>query len=96
MSRRECKRLIANVFNLCSSLGIFPKVLKIGKVTALYKSVDKTDPTNYRPITVLPILSKIFEKIILLILIILSYHQSTLFNQHNMDFSQPRAPKQPV
>ena len=45
-------------------LGIFPDELKIARVIPLYKSGDKSDITNYRPISLLPVLSKIFEKLI--------------------------------
>jgi hypothetical protein len=38
------------------------KNLKIAKISPLFKSGDKSLPGNYRPISVLPILSKIFEK----------------------------------
>ena len=44
--------------------GIFPDELKIARVIPLYKSGDKSDITNYRPISLLPVLSKIFEKLI--------------------------------
>jgi exonuclease III len=39
----------------------FPKSLKIARVTPIFKDGDKTDVTNYRPISVLPVLSKIYE-----------------------------------
>ena len=42
--------------------GIFPDELKIAKVIPIFKSEDKADITNYRPISVLPFFSKIFEK----------------------------------
>ena len=34
----------------------------MGKVTALFKSGNRNDTNNYRPITLLPIISKILEK----------------------------------
>ncbi|XP_045453918.1 uncharacterized protein LOC123663272 [Melitaea cinxia] len=50
--------------NKCLDEGSFPDSLKIAKVSPIYKSDLKTDPSNYRPISVLPVLSKIFEKIL--------------------------------
>ena len=38
--------------------------LKIARVIPFYKSVDKSDISNYIPISLLPVLSKIFEKLI--------------------------------
>ena len=43
--------------------GIFPAQLKIAKVIALYKSGKQNDPNNYRPISLLNTISKVFEKV---------------------------------
>ena len=53
------------LINLSINQGIFPDELKIAKVLPIYKSDDKHRIQNYRPISVLPFFSKIFEKIIL-------------------------------
>ena len=45
--------------------GIFPEQLKISKVVPIYKANDQKLLTNYRPIALLPSLSKIFEYAIL-------------------------------
>jgi hypothetical protein len=42
--------------------GIFPDRLKIAVVKPLHKKGDKYNMTNYRPISLLPIFSKVFEK----------------------------------
>ena len=44
--------------------GIFPDELKIGKVTPVFKKGDKQNFENYRPISIIPVFGKIFEKII--------------------------------
>ena len=41
---------------------VFPSELKKAKVVPLPKSTDKTNPTNYRPISLLSVLSKLLEK----------------------------------
>ena len=55
----EPLRLIINQ-SLCS--GIFPDMLKIAKVIPLFKKGDQHLLDNYRPISLLPVISKIFEK----------------------------------
>ena len=44
---------------------IFPEQLKISKVLPLHKANDKMSLTNYRPIALLPSISKIFECVLL-------------------------------
>ena len=44
--------------------GDFPETLKKGIVTALFKSGDSKEVANYRPITVLSLISKIIEQCI--------------------------------
>lgn len=53
---------LAHIINLSFSQGIFPKQLKLSVVKPIFKKGDKLDVNNYRPITLVPILSKVFEK----------------------------------
>ena len=56
---------LSRVFNNCFEIGHFPDVFKIAHVTALWKrSGLKSDPSMYRPIALLPTLSKAAEAII--------------------------------
>ena len=55
---------LCNILNRSLSLGIFPDSWKIAKVFPIHKGNAKNDPCNYRPISVLPILAKVFEKIV--------------------------------
>ncbi|KAL0859989.1 hypothetical protein ABMA27_010304 [Loxostege sticticalis] len=55
---------LAISINKCFKLGIFPDSLKVAKVSPIHKSGSKTDPGNYRPISVLPVISKIFERLL--------------------------------
>ena len=50
------------IINCSFSSGKFPQRCKIAKVTPLLKSGANSNPCNYRPISVLPILSKIIER----------------------------------
>jgi hypothetical protein len=44
--------------------GIFPERLEFSLIKPIYKSGGKSSPSNYRPISLLPVFSKIFEKVI--------------------------------
>ena len=55
---------IMTIFNNILSSGHYPNILKVACVTPLYKSGDKTLVNNYRPISSLPILNLIIEKLL--------------------------------
>ena len=52
---------LTHIINLSLSTGIMPDVGKIAIVTPIHKGGDKADPSNYRPISILPILGKAIE-----------------------------------
>ena len=55
---------ITKLCNLSITLKTFPDVCKIAKLKPLFKKGSRTEPKNYRPISLLPLLSKIFERTI--------------------------------
>ena len=55
---------LCRIYNLCISKGYFPKKLKIAKITPIFKAGDRSEVSNYRPISVLSPLSKLLEKYI--------------------------------
>jgi hypothetical protein len=55
------KRPLAILFNLSLLFGVFPCVWKESYVVLLFKSRDKTDILNYRGISILSVIPKLFE-----------------------------------
>ena len=55
---------ICLIINQSLTTGIFPDKLKIAKIILIHKKDDIHLTENYRPISILPSISKIFEKIV--------------------------------
>ena len=56
-------RPIYNLINLMFMESCFPDMLKYSKVAALFKRLHNLNKENYRPVSVLTALSKVFEKV---------------------------------
>ena len=54
---------LTNIINRSLITGVFPDSLKNSRITPIPKECDKCNLSNYRPISVLPIFSKVFEKV---------------------------------
>ena len=54
--------ILTGLINKSFTDGVFPEVWKCAKVTALFKDGDKSLKDNYRPISILPTISKIIER----------------------------------
>ena len=52
------------IFEQILSVGIYPDAWKVANVTPIFKKGDKQLVKNYRPISLLPICGKLFEKIV--------------------------------
>ena len=63
-AKNELCKPITVIVNQCLETGIFPDKLKIAKVIPLFKKGDPEQMDNYRPISILPAISKIIENTI--------------------------------
>ena len=52
------------IFNDCIQNCVFPDLLKLADVTCLHKSEEKTRKKNYRPVSVLPTVYRVFERLV--------------------------------
>ena len=55
---------LSRLVNLCFEVGVFPAILRIANVTPLHEKESNLDFLNYRPISLLSVISKIYEKLI--------------------------------
>ena len=65
---RECADIISgplcDLFNKSLMSGIFPDDWKCARVTTLFKQSTSSDLNNYRPIPVISVVAKVFERIV--------------------------------
>lgn len=78
---------LTKLINICISEHTFPSCLKKAVVTPVFKKGDKNTVDNYRPISLLPIISKIFEKVISK-QIINFFETNSLFSKCQFGFRQ--------
>ena len=62
LSKKEYSKPLSDMINVSFSQGAFPYILKIANVILIHKKSDKLGCNNYRPISLLYNISKIFEK----------------------------------
>ena len=62
--KHEIIKPVTLITNQCILTGVFPDKLKIAKVIPIHKKDDKTQLENYRPISILPAISKVIERVI--------------------------------
>ena len=55
---------LTHIFNKSIQEGVFPNLYKVAKVVPLHKNGSTLIVSNFRPISLLPILSKIFERLL--------------------------------
>ena len=54
--------VLADIINICFEKGMFPESMKVALVLPLHKKGDRKTLSNFRPISLLPIFSKVMEK----------------------------------
>ena len=57
-------KMISDLLNKVFHTGTYPQIWKLAHVTPIFKSKEKSNKTNYRPISILPTLSKICESVL--------------------------------
>ena len=83
---------LAYIFNLSLESGRVPDEMKIAKVTPIHKKGPTDEPGNCRPISVLPVLGKFFEKITN-IRLIQFLEKNNAFYQHQYGFRKKYSTK---
>ena len=71
---------LAEIFNQSILTGIYPAKFKLAKIVPVFKDDDETLPENYRPISLLSIYNRIFEKLIYARLIKFISKNNILYN----------------
>lgn len=65
---KHCATILSDIvtylFNSCVEEGYYPKELKMARVIPIYKKGDPSMGDNYRPISILPLLNLLFEKLL--------------------------------
>lgn len=74
---KQISYILSHLINRTLETGIFPNELKIARVTPIYKGGGEHLLQNYRPISVLPVFSKIFEGVI-------NSRLDKFFSKHNV------------
>ena len=59
-----CAPILSKILNTCLNEGVFPDKLKLADISPIFKSVDSMSKKNYRPVSILNSVSKLFEKLI--------------------------------
>ena len=94
-SYKSILNTLVHFFNRCLESGIFPSVLKIAIVKPIFKSGDKQQTNNYRPISILPFISKVLEKLIHC-RIIAHLDKNNIIHENQFGFQQNKATYMPI
>ena len=82
MSSQHLGNMLSHIYNDSFGTGEYPTKLKISIVTPIHKADSKLLVTNYRPISLLPVFSKVFERLVHRRLLNFLMQNNTLINHH--------------
>ena len=88
---RPVLEILSNLSNESFSQGIFPDHVKLGLVTPVYKGKFKLEVCNYGPISILPIFSKVLEKLMLNRLTGFRKKKSKIIYEHRFGFQKNKS-----
>ena len=61
----EISYILAELFNMCLKESYFPDCWKVSSVVPVFKNVgERSTAKNYRPVSLLSVVSKVFEKLV--------------------------------
>ncbi len=83
--KSEIVKPLCYVLNLSLEQGIFPEKLKYAVVTPIYKNGERNKMGNYRPVSVLPAFSKVYERVMYNRLL-LYLENNNILNMHQYGF----------
>ena len=81
---KEYIKPLTYVINKSFETDKFPNLLKLAKIIPIFKSGDKTMVSNYHPISVLPVFAKVYEKIMAIILTLITHFINNNNNNNNI------------
>ena len=90
LARHTISLSVSLIANSSFENGIFPQKLKFAKITPIHKGKSKLEFTNYRPISILPLFSKLLEKAMHLRLIKFLDKHKILF-KHQFGFQKNKS-----
>ena len=78
---------VMHIINLSLTLAQFPKKWKISKICPLHKGGDKHEPNQFRPVALIPIITRLLEKIVCEQL--MTYENDLLHSQNHRYWKGP-------
>ena len=81
---------ICNIFNSSFTTGVFPACFKHATIVPIFKKGDSNCMSNYRPIAILPFLSKVLERCVFARLTNYAY-ACNLFSQYQFGFTKGKS-----